>query len=283
MKVRISSDSTCDLSQELIERYDIRILPLYVICDEKGLKDGIELTPDELFAHKEKTGRLCSTAAVSVADYIDYFRETLKTNDAIVHFTISSEMSACYQNACIAAQEFENVYPVDSRNLSTGIGQLVIEAAQLAAEGKSGAEIQAHVNEMTARVDVSFLVDTLEYLHKGGRCSSVAALGANLLSLKPCIEVKNGAMGVGKKYRGSLQKSLLSYVRDKLEGAEDIDTRRIFITNSGGAQMSDELIESVREEICKYQSFDEIFITRTGCTVSSHCGPGTLGILFIRK
>ena len=283
MRVKISADSTCDLSAQLNEKYNIGSLPLYVVRDGESLRDGIDITQEDLYEHHDKTGRLCSTAAVSVADYLAYFSEVLKEYDEIVHFTISSDMSACYQNACIAAAELGNVYPVDSQSLSTGIGQLVIEAALMAQSGSSGKEIRDEMNILRDRLDVSFVVDTLEYLYKGGRCSSVAALGANLLSLKPCIEVIGGKMEVGKKFRGSLTKCILQYVKGRLCGEEGIATKRIFITHSGGEQISDELIKMVCKEILKYQSFDEIIVTRAGSTIASHCGPGTLGILFLRK
>lgn len=283
MSIKISSDSTCDLSPELVEKYGVTILPLYVLRGTEILLDGVNITPDQLFAYKEETGKLCATTAGSVADYHDYFTKLLETYDEVVHFVISSDMSASYQNACLAAEGLKNVYPVDSRNLSTGIGQLVIEAAVMASEGKTGNEIYEQMLIMRERLDVSFVVDTLEYLHKGGRCSSVAALGANLLSLKPCIEVKDGKMGVGKKYRGSLKKCILQYVKDRLDGCDDVDTRRLFITQSGGEAMTGDIIEAARQEVLKYQRFDEVCFTRTGCSVSVHCGPGTLGLLFFRK
>lgn len=235
MNIRISADSTCDLSPELIEKYDIRITPLYIVRDGQSLVDGKDITPDEIYAHVNSGGGMCSTAAVSVYDYTQFFRRQLEECDAVVHFHISGDMSACYQNACIAAQEVGNVYPVDSRSLSTGIGQLVLEAAQLAREGKLTAQEIAHEMERRRELlDVSFLVERLDFLHKGGRCSGVALLGANMLNLRPCIQVKDGQMMVGKKYRGPYVSCLLQYIRERLKGRDDIDTRRIFITESGG-------------------------------------------------
>ena len=281
MKIKICSDSTCDLTAGLLEKYNVSVLPLYVMKDEEEHRDGVDITPDEIYAFTNETGKLCTTAAISVQDYIDFFNEQFKEYDEIVHFHISSEMSSCYQNAIIAAGEVDKkVYSIDARNLSTGIGQLVLSACEMAAQGASGAEIAEAMNAKREKLDVSFVVDTLVYLHKGGRCSAVAALGANLLSLKPCIEVKDGKMGVGKKYRGSMEKCLTQYVRDRLEGRDDIDTKRIFITHSG---VSLELIEKLRTEVMKYQNFEEILVTRAGSTISSHCGPGTLGILFFSK
>lgn len=279
MNIKISADSTCDLSPELIQRYDIGISPLYIVRDGESLVDGVDITPDEIYAHVEAGGNMCSTAAVSVYDYVEFFRKELESADAVVHFHISGDMSACYQNACIAAAEVGNVYPVDARNLSTGIGLLVLEAAELAREGQLTAQkIQERMNQRRELLDVSFVVEQLGYLRKGGRCSSVAALGANMLSLRPCIQVKDGKMGVGKKYRGAYQKCLLQYVKERLEGRNDIDLHRIFITESGG--FTPEEVAEVEAAVRSYQPFEEVLHTRAGCTVSSHCGPRTLGILY---
>ena len=282
MNIKISADSTCDLSRELVERYAIGITPLYIIRDGQSLVDGVDITPDEIYDHVAGGGSMCSTAAVSVYDYVTFFRKELESCDAVVHFHISGEMSACYQNACIAAAEVGNVYPVDARSLSTGIGLLVLEAAELAREGKLTAqEIQQRMEQRREKLNVSFLVEQLDYLRKGGRCSSVAALGANVLSLRPCIQVKDGRMGVGKKYRGPYLKCLLQYVKERLEGRDDIDPHRIFITESGG--MTAEEVACVEEAVWSYQPFEEVLHTRAGCTVSSHCGPRTLGILYFTK
>ncbi len=279
MNIKISADSTCDLSPDLIARYDIGISPLYIVRDGESLVDGVDITPDEIYAHVEAGGSMCSTAAVSVYDYVEFFHKELESADAVVHFHISGDMSACYQNACIAAAEVGNVYPVDARNLSTGIGLLVLEAAELARKGELTAqEIQQRMNQRRELLDVSFVVEQLGYLRKGGRCSSVAALGANMLSLRPCIQVKDGKMGVGKKYRGAYQKCLLQYVKERLEGRDDIDPHRIFITESGG--FTPEEVAEVEAAVRGYQPFEEVLHTRAGCTVSSHCGPRTLGILY---
>ena len=279
MKIKISADSTCDLSPDLIARYDIGISPLYIVRDGESLVDGVDITPDEIYAHVEAGGSMCSTAAVSVYDYVEFFHKELESADAVVHFHISGDMSACYQNACIAAAEVGNVYPVDARNLSTGIGLLVLEAAELARKGELTAqEIQQRMNQRRELLDVSFVVEQLGYLRKGGRCSSVAALGANMLSLRPCIQVKDGKMGVGKKYRGAYQKCLLQYVKERLEGRDDIDPHRIFITESGG--FTPEEVAEVEAAVRGYQPVEEVLHTRAGCTVSSHCGPRTLGILY---
>ncbi len=281
MKVKITADSTCDLSPELLERYGIETTPLYIMLDGIEHRDGVDIVPEDIFSHVDAGGELGSTAAVALGDYLDFFGARAVDGQEIVHFHISAGMSACYQNAVLAAEEIEGVYPIDSKNLSTGIGLLILDAAEMAEAGKSASEIAEAVNARREKVESSFLVDRIDYLHKGGRCSSVAALGANLLGLKPCIEVVDGAMQSGKKYRGKIYKCLQQYIRERLEGREDINTRHIFITHSGGFTAQE--LEGIKAEVEKYQSFDEIFFTTAGCTISNHCGPGTLGILFETK
>ncbi len=237
----------------------------------------MEITPADIFAHVGG-GDICTTPP-SMFPTMSEIRGAFSKFDAVIHIDISAEFSACFQNATMAAG-IPNVYAVDSRNLSTGSGHVVIEAAKMARSGMDAKEIVKKLEELTARVEASFVIDKLDYLKKGGRCSSLAALGANLLNLKPCIEVKDGAMHVGKKYKGSFEKSLKKYVRERLEGRTDIDTERIFVTHSG---CEPEVVRSVREAVGEYMAFDEIIVTRAGCTISSHCGPNTLGILFIRK
>ena len=280
MAIKFSADSTCDLSPELLHRYNISIRPLYVVMDGDPKMDGVTVTPDEMYAYTATTGKLCSTAAINVADYLEFFRPLSQENEAVIHTCISSEFSSCYQNACLAAQEFDNVYVVDSRNLSTGHGLVVLEGIDLAAAGKSVSEVLEGMQSVTARVNASFIPSELEYLRKGGRCSSIAALGANLLKLKPCIQVQDGKMGVGKKYRGNMPVVLPTYVKEMLAQPDAIDTHRVFITHSG---IDETLIELVRETVESCAHFDEILITRAGGTVSSHCGPGTLGVLFVNK
>lgn len=280
LSIKITADSTCDLTPELLERYDISLIPLSVILGDKSLKDGLEVVPDDLYRHVETTGSLPTTSANSVGEYQDHFAALASQYDAVIHINISAEFSSCYQNACIAAEEFDNVYVVDSRNLSTGHGHVVIEAALAAQRGMSAPEIVEYLNNLTGRVEASFVLDQLAYMVKGGRCSAVTALGANLLKLKPCIEVKDGKMGVVKKYRGTFNKVLVEYVKDRLEGRKDLVYDRIFITYSSDMP---EAVAAVREAVKKYAPFTEILETRAGCTVSCHCGPNTLGILFVRK
>lgn len=280
MSIKISADSTCDLSAGLIAQHNIGIIPLYVILEGNAYRDGVGISPETIFSHVENGGKTASTAAVNVEDYNEFFSDALREHEGVVHFTISSEMSSCYQNACLSASEMQNVYVVDSLNLSTGIGQLVMEAALMAEAGCSAEEIFHAMEGKKKKLDVSFVINTLEYLRMGGRCSALTALGANLLSLKPCIEVKDGRMQVGKKYRGQLEKCLVKYVADRLADADTIDDSRIFITDSG---VSDEIFERIKAEVLRHVSFKEVHHTRAGCTISNHCGPNCLGILFFRK
>jgi DegV family protein with EDD domain len=279
-QIIISSDSTCDLSSELIERYNIRILPMGVTLGDNSYRDGVDVTPDDLYAYVAKTGQLPKTSAINMAENADYFEELTRDGSAVIHFTISASMSATYNNARMAAEDFEDVYVVDAKNLSTGSGLLVLAAAEMAQQGMEAGEIAQKVSELADYVDASFVVDNLEYLAKGGRCSAVAAFGANLLQLKPCISVKNGAMGVGKKYRGKFEKVLPTYVSERLADGEDIELDRVFVTHAG---CDPQLVESIAELVKNTLPFKEVLVTRAGCTVSSHCGANTLGVLFVRK
>lgn len=281
MRIKITSDSTCDLSTEITEKYGITLVPLTVIKDGQAYKDNVTITPADIFAHVAAGGALCSTTAVSIGEYQEFFAPFAAEYDGVVHINISSEFSSTYQNACLAAAEFDNVVAIDSRNLSTGQGLVVLKACQLAETAESLEQLKAELDAFTGKVEASFVVDKLEYLAKGGRCSSVAALGANLLNLKPCIDVKDGKMGVTKKYRGKYDKCLATYVRERLENREDLDTSMpIFITQT---KVSDECDAAVKEAVATYGKFETVYETVAGCTVSCHCGPGTLGILFVRK
>ena len=281
MKIKITSDSTCDLSPELIEKYNIDILPLYVGMGDDVLKDGVEATPDDIYAFVDKTGILPKTSAPNLNDFTELFEKYTKDGYEVVHFCISADFSSSYTTACLAAEEVGNVKVVDTRNLSTGSGLVVLHGCEMAQNGATPEEIQKECSELTGRVEASFVVDSIDYLHKGGRCSSVAALGANLLKLKPCIEVIDGKMQSAKKYRGLIDRVILNYVTDRLNGRDDIDKHRIFITHT---KCSEQIVEEVRKKINQLSpGFDEILETTAGCTITSHCGPYTLGILFVRK
>ncbi len=276
----IASDSTSDLNAELIERYGIKLLPLFVNLGEKQYFDGVDMNPDGIYRYYEQTGELPKTAAPNIDACMDFFKKHTDEGREMVFFTISSEMSSTYNNARLAAEEVGGVYVVDTRNLSTGGGLLVVAAAEMAKEGKSAAEIAEACRSLAPCVDASFVVDDLEFLHKGGRCSAVAAFGANLLQLKPCITVHGGKMGVSKKYRGKFGAVLKNYVADRIGDGTDIDLSRVFVTHAG---CEEAIYMQCVEQVKALAPFAEVHITRAGCTISSHCGRNTLGVLFIRK
>lgn len=278
--IAITSDSTSDLSPELRERYNITTIPLGVTLGEKNYLDGIDIKPDDIYEHHAKTGELPKTSAANMSDCIDFFKTFADEGKTVIHFSLSSEMSSTYNNTRMAAEEFENVYVIDTRNLSTGGGLLVIAAAEMAAKGIEAKAIVEEIEKLIPKVDASFVIDSLEYLHKGGRCSALAMLGANLLKLKPCIEVKDGSMGVGKKYRGKFSDVLKTYAEERIDDGSGIDLDRVFVTHAG---CDDEIVDSVVAKVKELAPFKEVFVTRAGCTISSHCGKDTLGVLFIRK
>ena len=279
-KTLILSDSTCDLSPEDVKNRDIRIIPLTVVLGDEKHRDSIDLKPDDIYNYFKTTGQLAKTTAANIEEHTEFIKENVPEGKEAVYFSIGSDFSATFNNSRIAAEEFENVYVINSRNLSTGIGLQVLYAADLADQGKSAKEIYDIITSLTDKVDASFVVDTLEYLHKGGRCSSIAALGANLLKLKPSIQVKDGKMTVAKKYRGKINDVFREYVNEKLNDPNPVEGTRIFITHSGGCE---EIAEELRETVQARYPDKEVLVSRAGCTVSVHCGPGTLGILMIRK
>ena len=279
-KIKVTCDSTCDLTPELYKSYGVDVLPLGITLGETLYYDGVNVASEDLFAYADKTGTLPKTSAVSPNAYIEAFRPYVEDGYAVIHINISSEFSTCYQNACLAAAELGNVYPIDSRNLSSGSGHLVLLAVELARQGLGAAEIVDILNERKEKLDVSFVLQHLEYLRMGGRCSGVAVLGANLLKLRPEIRVVDGRMGVGTKYRGSMERSVLDYVRGRLANRDDVDPYRIFVTHSGVPQ---ELLDKVLALVKELHPFREVLVTKAGSTISSHCGPECIGVLFFRK
>jgi DegV family protein with EDD domain len=229
--IKITADSTCDLSAEILERFGIEIVPLHVVVDTEDYRDGVDITPIGIVNRVENEGQICKTAAVNAFEYQELFSKLASKYDAVIHINLGSQFSSCYQNANIAAQEFDNVYVIDSQNLSTGHGHVVYEAALMAEQGLSAPEICSKLEELIPRVDASFVISKLDYLYKGGRCSGLEAFGARLLKIKPCIEVVDGEMVVGKKYRGSFERSLELYVKDRLADKDEIDYSRVFITH----------------------------------------------------
>ncbi len=281
MRIKITADSTCDLPAALAEKYNVHIFPLYVVMDGVAKRDGVEIRARDIFDHVAAGGKLGNTAAVNVGDYLEKFREFRTEYDAIIHFTISQSMSACYQNANIAGEEVGNVFVVDSTNLSTGISLLVLDACEMAERGMAPEEIVSALEAKREKLDVSFVIDTLDYLKAGGRCSPLVALGANLLNLKPCIELKDGKMDVGKKYRGAIEKVIVKYLDDRLRDPDAIDRKRAFLTWSDGFDRA--YIDEVRAAVLARCPFEELLESVAGCTISNHCGPKTLGILMYRK
>ncbi|MBQ7014863.1 MAG: DegV family protein [Clostridia bacterium] len=279
-KIVIASDSTTDLGSELISKYQIKILPLGVNIGDKHYMDGVDIDPEFIYKTYEETGVLPKTSAANIVDYNEFFSKYTADGASLIFFSISEEMSSTYRNAVLAAEDFENVYVVDTRNLSTGGGLVVLSACEMAEQGMAASEIAEKCREIATRVDASFIIDNLEFLYKGGRCSAVAAFGANLLQIKPCIMVRDGKMGVGKKYRGKFVQVLEKYIADMLGDASDIELDKIFVTHAG---CDTEIVDKCVEQVKKTAKFDNVYVTRAGCTVSAHCGRNTLGVLFIRK
>ena len=278
-RILLSADSTCDLGDELKEQYQVHYYPFHIILEGRDYQDNVDITPQDIFQAYYDRKVLPRTAAINVQEYLDYFRPFTEQGYEVVHLNLGGALSSAHQNCLLAARELSGVYPVDSCNLSTGIGHLVLDAAEWISQGLSAAEIAGRLERRRNCVHASFILDTLKFMSAGGRCSSITALGANLLNIKPCIQVDNssGAMHVGKKYRGALDKVLPHYVKDTLQSYGKINTRRLFITHSG---IEESYIQLVKEAVEKELSFDNIYITRASCTISCHCGPNTLGILF---
>ena len=280
--IRIISDSTCDLSKELIEKYNIDILPLHIHLGEEEYQDGVTITPDEIYEWADANNTTPKTSAASMIEVIDKFEPYINNGEEIICFSISSNMSANNNVMRLAVEDMEaedKIHIIDSANLSTGIGLLVVEAAIMAQEGKAADEIVARIEELKPLVCARFVVDTLTYLHRGGRCSSVAALAGGVLKLHPKIVVENGKMDANKKYRGKMSAVIKSYVKDMEEDLKSAKKDRVFITHSGCDQS---ILDEIHGYLAELNVFDEILTTRAGSVISSHCGPGTLGVLFIK-
>lgn len=277
--VRIFADSTCDLTEDLIQKYGITILPLCIVLDDKSYYDRTQITPDEIFAWAEANKRTPKTAAITFEYAEKMLRPCMEADEDVIFFGISEEMSTTCNVMRLAAKEYDKgrVFVIDSQSLSTGIGLQVLRAAEMARQGKRAEDIVTEIETARSKVKASFVVDTLTYLARGGRCSGATALLANTLKLHPCINVIDGRMEVGKKYRGSMNKALLHYVREKEEELKKADGTRVFITHSGA---SPEIVEQIRDYLASLGHFHEILETTAGGVISSHCGPGTLGVLY---
>lgn len=281
-QIILSADSTCDLDEDLKNRYHVNYFPLHINLNGKDYLDNVNITPEQVYQEYYDNKVLPKTSAVNVEEYMDHFRPWVEQGCEVIHINLGHALSSSYQNCCLAAKELGHVHVVDSGNLSTGTGLTVVAAGKMIAAGMDAEDIAEELRRTTSRRHASFVLDTLTFLHAGGRCSAVAALGANMLKLKPCIQVDNhdGSMSVGKKYRGSLDKVLVKYVRDELSKHTDIDPELLFITHSGIPQ---EYIDLVKKTVEEMMDFREIHITKASCTISCHCGPNTLGILFETK
>ncbi len=279
MKIKISADSTADLSPELLTQYDVATMPLHVSLGENDYLDGVTIQPEDIYKYYADTKKLPKSGARSAEEYKEFFQGLLaEGNDAVVHYCISAEMSASFQNAQLAAKELPDVYVVDSRQLSTGIGLLVLDSCDMVAKGMSAKEIYDRALSRCNASKSSFIVDKLEFLYKGGRCSALAYLGANLLSIKPCLEVKNGLIGVESKPMGSYRRCVAKYCQSIRNKITDPDPKRVFVTHT---KMDDGITEEVIETVKSWGIFDEILETTAGCTVTTHCGANTIGILYL--
>lgn len=278
--VMITSDSTVDLSPELYARYNIKTVPLTIVLGGESYLDGVDFSTPQMFARYHKDGTLPETAAPSLLTFLDFFRAILDEGYEIVHVDISSELSGTFNTARLAAEELEGVYVVDSRMLSTGVGLLAIEGAECAAAGMSAKEIAEHLNGLTGKVSTSFVLDTLEFMWKGGRCTGVTAFGANLLRIKPGLEMKDGKLDVYKKYRGNMNNVYRQYISERLEGKK-IRPGHIFITESG--EIDDAVIAELMQLVKEKSGCKEVHHTVAGATIASHCGPKCLGVLFIEE
>lgn len=278
MKIAISAESTIDLPKEILNKYNIKTVPFTILLGEETVLDG-EVPTETIFNYVTEHKVLPKTSAVNEFQYEEHFANLLKDADAIVHYALSSEMSCAYTNAVKASKKFKNVYVVDSRSLSTGIALLAIKAAKMAEAGKSAEEIFEQTNADTALVQASFVINKLDYLKKGGRCSSLALLGANLLKIRPQIVVKNGKMVSGKKYRGDFNIVVKNYCADTLKEFSSYDNSLAFVTYTTASAEA----VNYADEALKNAGFKEIYHTRAGGTIASHCGPNTLGILFLKK
>lgn len=279
MNVRFTADSTCDMSIEFRDRYQIEILPLSIDLNGKYHKDGADISPDDIIAAVNQGAALPKTAALNVEEYSAAFQRLLKDCDAILHFNIGSEFSSCHQNACIAAEGLP-VYCIDTCNLSCGSSLLIAEADDMLKQGMEIEKVVETLRTLTEKVDTSFVLDRLDYLYKGGRCSMLSVLGANVLHIRPCIEVSNGKMVVGRKYRGTYERCVKQYLADRLKDTNTISPKRVFLAHTG---IAPDAIEAIRKIVLDVIPFTEVIVCRAGSTITCHCGENTFGIMMLRN
>lgn len=281
-KIILSADSICDLNQELMKTYDVNTSPYTIIIGENIYKDNIDISPADIYRAYSENKILPKTTSINVGEYYNYFKPWVEDGYEVIHITLASVLTSSYNNCTIAAKELSGVHTLDSQNLSVGTGLLVIKAAELIKEGLSAKEIMVELDKHREKIHMSFILNTLDFLHAGGRCSKVASLGSNVLKIKPVIKVDNasGVMSLGNKYRGNLDKSIKRYIKDKLSSFDEINDSRVFIVHSG---IDEAYIELAKDTIAEMMDFKEVHITRASSTISSHCGPNTLGIAFETK
>lgn len=283
-RIILTADTPCDIGAELKKRYDVKLFPLHIKLGEQSYIDGEDIFPEDIYRFWRESKQLPKTAAINPGEYIDFFRPFVEAGDEVIHIGLGSGLSSSYQNAVNAAEELGHVHCIDSQNLSTGFGHLVCEAGNRIQQGLPAEQIVEEVSAIVPHVHSSFVLDTLEFLHAGGRCSALASFGAMLMNIKPSINVdieQCGKMTVGKKYSGNLEKVLTKYITDQIGGRDDIITDRVFLTNSG---MNDPgIIDRLTQKALELQPFKEVHITTASCTISSHCGPNCFGILFITR
>lgn len=281
--IAITTDSTCDLPQRFIDENDITVVPLTVLLGDTVYRDGVDIKPDDVYSFVEKTGKLPKTSAVTPAEYFEVFKQLTDEGKKVVHIGFSSGLSSSFQNACVAASEFDNVFCVDSKTLCTAQGLLVLKACDYRAKGMDAKKIADRVTKLVPKVSATFVLDGLEYLHKGGRCSSVARFGANVLGIKPSIAVDNqtGKLEVSKKYRGKTEIVYKQYIADRMNEIKRIQPDRVVIAESGG--VSSQIIAFAKGVIEGKDKFNQVIVADAGCTISSHCGPKTFAIFYIKK
>lgn len=281
-KIILSADRTCDIGQELCEKYSVNLISYPITLEDKKYMDSVDLFPDEMYEVFRKTGNLPKTSAINPAEYVDYFKPWTDEGYEVIHFTLSSAITSSYQSCVLAAAELPGVHVIDSRNVSSAIALLVIEAGERIANGMEAAQIVREVSALREKSHCSFVLETLDFMKAGGRCSGAAALAAGVLGLKASIEVDNktGELHAGKKYRGAMDKVLLQYVEDQLTKYENIDPKRAYVTHSG---IPEERLALVVDKVKSMCIFENIYTSRASCTISTHCGPGTLGVLFMEK
>ena len=280
MNIKITADSTCDLSEALLQEWNISLMPMHILMGEESYLDGVSIRPADVFAHVQNGGKMPKSAAANLVEYADFFAPFAKEYDAVIHISVSSKLSSCYQNACLAAQQFENVSVVDSQNICTGQGYLVLQAAKWAADGLLPRNITMRLQNLSKRVQLSFVLNQLDYMAKSGRCSGVLAFGANILGIKPSLAVVGGELKVMKKYRGNLPICVGKYITDQLDGRDDIDTSMVFISS---CQPKPGCMEAVKAGLKKYGKFEQVYETDIGTTIGGYSGPGTIGIVFATK